>query len=152
MGRMILNWLLIFLQILIGISALVSGAMLFLGPDGHLVGFTQDVLEGSPFNSFLIPGIVLFLFVGVFPVITACGLIKPSIWKPLNVLNPFKARYWSWTASWAVGVIMLIWISVETILLGYISFLQPLIAGWALAILILTWLPPMRKKYRVQKF
>ena len=64
------------------------------------------------------------------------------------MINPARKMHWAWTASWAAGVITLIWISVETILLGYISFLQPIIAAYGILIIALTLLPPTRKYYR----
>jgi len=48
-------------------------------------------------------------------------------------------------------VIILIWIIVETALLGYISFLQPVIAIWGIAIIALTLLPKIRQFYAVKK-
>jgi hypothetical protein len=43
---------------------------------------------------------------------------------------------------------MLIWIGMETFWLGYVSFLQPVIAGYSLAIVLLALLPPVRRYYR----
>jgi hypothetical protein len=45
---------------------------------------------------------------------------------------------------------MLIWIIVETSLLGYISFLQPVITVWGISIIILTLLPPTRRSFAVK--
>jgi hypothetical protein len=44
---------------------------------------------------------------------------------------------------------MLIWIIVETTLLGLISFLQPVVTAWGGLILILTFLPGVRRYYRI---
>jgi hypothetical protein len=66
-------WVLIILHLLIGIGALISGTLLFVAPDGRLM-MPLDVLKGSPFNDFLIPGIILFVFVGIIPVGVAPGV------------------------------------------------------------------------------
>jgi hypothetical protein len=142
--------LLILLLFFLGIVAVASGAMLFAAPDGRFLGMTPDSLEGSPFRDYLIPGIILFLAVGVFQFLTAYGLVARSKWRWLGALNPIKSQYWAWTASWAAGVIMIIWIVVETALLGYVSFLQPLIFVWALVLIILAFLPGVRRYYRVK--
>ncbi len=142
--------LLIFLLFFLGIGAIASGAMLFAAPDGRFLGMTVDLLEGSPFRDYLIPGIILFLAVGVFQLLTAYGLMTRSRWRWPDALNPVKFQHWAWTASWAAGVIMIIWIAVETALLGYVSFLQPLIFVWALVLIILTFLPGVRRYYRVK--
>jgi len=139
---------LIVLLFFIGLSALISGAMLFIAPDGHLVHWSTDQLRGTPFSNYLIPGIILFTFIGIFPIFVGYGLLKHPNWAWPNLINPFKKRYWAWTASWAAAVIMLIWISVETALLGYISFLQPFIAGYGIILLILTFMPDVQRYYK----
>jgi hypothetical protein len=58
-----------------------------------------------------------------------------------------KKMHWAWTASWAAGVIMLIWITVETVLLGYLSFLQPVIVVYGIVIIVLTLFPAVRGYY-----
>ena len=144
--RPLTAWLLIFFMLLLGVGAIISGAMLFVQPDGGLMGMSTSLLEGSPFNNYLIPGIILFLFVGVFPFIVAMGLIITK-WRGLHFLNPFPAHHWAWTGSIAAGVILLIWIITETALLGNISVLQPAMAVWGVIILLLTAAPDLRRYY-----
>ena len=67
---------LIALLFVLGISALVSGPMLFLAPDGSLMQMPTGVLKGSPFPDYLIPGIVLFIFIGLYPLVVCIGLVK----------------------------------------------------------------------------
>ena len=142
------SWILIALLFFLGIGGMISGALLFAAPDGHLVGFMRGLLQGSPFPDFLVPGIVLFLLVGAFQFFTALGLLTRTSWTGPDIINPSKSFHWAWTASWAAGVIMLIWIAVETSLLGYISALQPIIAVWGIALIVLTLMPPVRRYYR----
>jgi hypothetical protein len=143
--------MLICLLMIIGIGGLVSGAMLFSSTTGKLIGLNAEILKGTPFANFLIPGIILFLFIGIFPVLVSYGLLKKPAWHWAETINICKKYRWPWTAAWAAGVIMLIWIIVETALLGYISFLQPVIAIWGIVIIILTFLPPVRQHYNVKK-
>ena len=143
--------MLICLLTIIGIGGLVSGTMLFSSPTGELIGLNTEILKGTPFTNFLVPGIILFLFIGVFPVLVSYGLLRKPVWQWAEAINICKKYRWPWTAAWAAGVIMLIWIIVETVLLGYISFLQPVIAIWGIAIIILTFLPPVRQHYVVKK-
>lgn len=147
--RPILAWVVIILLLFLGIGGIISGAMLFAAPNGRLLGMSTDLLEGSPFSNYLVPGIILFLFVGVFQLFTGYGLLRRPAWKLPNLINPFKNYRWTWTASWAAGVIMLIWIIVETALLGYVSILQPIIFVWGFVLIILTLLPPVRRYYRI---
>ena len=145
--RPLAGWALILLTFILAIGGIISGPMLFLAPDGRLMQWTVDQLAGSPFPDYLIPGIILFLFVGVFPFIVGLGLAR-KIWGALNRLNPFKGYRWAWTGSLGVGIILLIWIITETAMLGYISFLQPLMAAWGILILLFTLLPRVRGYYR----
>ena len=142
--RPVLIWVLFVLLLIAGIGAIISGAMMFLSPDGDMIKMSVDMLEHSPFSNFLIPGIVLFLFVGVFPLMVVYGLTKKPDWKWPNTLNPSKNYHWAWAATWATGLIMLIWIGVETLMVGYVSFLQPLIAVWGFIIIVLSLIPRVK--------
>ena len=139
--------LLIALHLFIGVGALISGAMLFVAPDGHLMQWSTDQLSGTPFSNYLIPGIVLFTFLGLFPVFVGYGLLRRPSWTWPDAINPAKRMHWAWTASWAAGVIMLMWIAVETALLGLISFLQPAIAIYGALVISLTLLPRVKQYY-----
>ena len=141
-------WLLIVLVVLMGLSALISGPMLFLEPSGHLVQWSVEDLKGTPFSDYTIPGIILFVFLGVYPSFVGYSLLRLPAWKWPDALNPTKDYHWAWSASWAAGAIILLWIAVETLLLGYISFLQPMVAVWGVVIVILTLLPGVRRYFR----
>ena len=146
-----LLWILGLLLIFIGAGGLISGAMLFSSPDGAMIKLNISILQGTPFVNFLIPGIILFLFIGIFPILVSYGLLRQPAWHWAEAINICKKYRWPWTAAWAAGVIILIWIIVEFALLGYISFLQPLITVWGIAIITLTLLPKIRQYYAVKK-
>lgn len=145
--RSLILWVLVLLLVLIGVGGLIGGPMLFLSPNGELMRMPVEILEGTPFNDYLAPGIVLFLFIGVFPLLVSYGLLRRPVWSCADKINICKGYHWSWTASWASGVILLIWISVETALLGYISFLQPLVFVWGITIIALTLFTNVRLFY-----
>ncbi len=145
--RPLTAWVLIVLVFILGISAIISGAMLFLAPDGSLMQMSAEPLQGTPFPDYFVPGMILFLFVGIFPLVVGLGLVS-KIWPRIAVLNPFKNYRWAWTGSLAVGIVLLVWIITETLMLGYISFLQPVMAGWGVVVLFLTLLPNIKRYYR----
>jgi hypothetical protein len=147
-GRPFTAWFLIVLMFGLGLGALISGPMLFLASDGRLMLWTVDQLESTPFPDYLIPDIILFVFMGIYPALVGLGLVKDR-WQGMNALNPFKNFRWAWTGSLAAGIILLIWIAVETLMLGYISFLQPVMAVWGVLVILLTLLPNVRKYYRI---
>lgn len=64
-----------FISILIGINGLAGGYAAVRQPDGPF-GIPTAVLKNGPFNSFLIPGITLFVIIGIGHLINAYFLIK----------------------------------------------------------------------------
>jgi len=88
-----------------GLSGLVGGFGLMADPSGASLQIPLEWLEGSPFTDYLIPGIVLFLILGVIPLGVVVGLRK-------------RMR-WSRHAAIAVGVALCIWIAVEIAVIGY---------------------------------
>ncbi len=63
--------ILIFMQIFLGINGLFGGLALIVGPDGSLLHTPLSQLRNAPLSSFFIPGILLLLFLGVYPLAVA---------------------------------------------------------------------------------
>jgi hypothetical protein len=59
------------LLLLIGINAICAGLLFILSPDGALLGLSKSLLQYSPFQDYLIPGIVLLIVNGIFNIIVA---------------------------------------------------------------------------------
>ena len=49
-----------------------------MSPSGALLGITASELQNSPFNSYLIPGIMLFTILGLLPIMIIFALLKKS--------------------------------------------------------------------------
>ncbi len=133
----------------LGISALGGGLFLMISPSGKLIGgLPLSILKNSPFQDFLIPGIILFLVIGIVPLLTAIALIK----KPMSVfaekLNVFKDLHWSWSFSIYVAFALIIWIQVESIFVQSVGWLQTFYMLYALPIIIIALLPKVRLKYK----
>lgn len=62
-------------------------------------------LEDAPFADYLVPGVVLFFVLGVWPLAVAWGL--------------WKRRLWAGYGSLFVGAALGIWIVVEIQMIGY---------------------------------
>ena len=135
---------LIFLQIFLGLNGLAGGLAFVLAPDGHLLQMPFSHLRNTPFSSFLIPGLLLLLFLGVYPLAVAYSLWKRPAWRWPDALNPFKLTHWSWAASMAAGVIAMIWIVVQIQWIP-VGFLHVFIFGWGILILVVTLLPSVRR-------
>lgn len=140
---------LIWLQILLGFGAIVSGGMLMLAPDGSLLQMPLSVMQDSPFPNFFVPGMILCVLLGVFPMCVAYGLWKRPGWSWPDAVNPFKRMHWSWAGSLAAGVMVSIWLTVELIWVE-VFFLHILYYAWSGLILLITLLPGTRKYYRLK--
>ncbi|HHY82586.1 MAG TPA: hypothetical protein GX505_07890 [Clostridiales bacterium] len=98
----ILNHILIFLHAFVGIGAIAGGLAAIINPYEPM-GITTDVLKNSPFNDFLIPGIILFIIIGLGNIVSAVVLGLDYKYKGY-VCSIF---------SWA----LVIWIVVQCIML-----------------------------------
>ncbi len=145
-ARPLSGWILIALHFLLSVGALFGGGAFILGPDGHLIQMPISHLDKSPFSDFIIPGLILFTLLGVYPLVVAYSLWKKPGWRWPDLINPFQQIHWSWAASLATGVIVLIWIAVEVLWVPF-GIVHVLFFLWGAAILILTLLPEVRKFY-----
>ena len=129
------------------VGAMAGGGALVAAPDGGIMKMPVSYLAGSPFHDYLVPGIVLFVVLGLGPLLTAVALLRRPAGGRLAVLNPFPRQHWAWTLSGVVGVGLLIWIAVESTIIPF-SFLQPLYAAVGAVIVALTLMPSVGRFYR----
>jgi hypothetical protein len=97
------------LHLFVGTGAMVGGAAAILKPYEPL-GMTVEALGDSPFQNFLLPGIILFNVIGVGNVFTA-------------VMFRFRLKYQGYISSvfsWA----LVVWIVVQCIMLNAVAFLH----------------------------
>lgn len=144
-----LRFLLIFLHLILGLNGLAGGLLLMLKPDGSLLQMNVDWLQYSPFPNFLLPGVLLFTFLGVLPLLTLFGLITNKNVHLLNFLNLYADRNWAWCFSLYTGTIAILWINVQLVMTQYF-WLQPVISLTGLAILVLTLVPRVMNYYHLK--
>lgn len=76
----------IILLFLTGVNALVAGYLFILDPSGNKMGMDVSYLQYSPFQSFLIPGLVLFFVNGILNVLAGILCIKKVSRYPLLIV------------------------------------------------------------------
>lgn len=91
----------------VGIGALVGGGAAILDPLNPL-GVPLDTLEHSPFDNFLIPGLILFIIIGIGSLISGVMALLKSDYQ----------GYYSSVSSWA----LMIWIAVQCLMLKAVVF------------------------------
>lgn len=146
MKRPFLLYLLCAAHILLGLSATAGGGMLFLRPDGSLLGMEPEWLDPSPFSTYLIPGLLLFTVVGLFPLVTVAGLLAKPDWSWANTLNIYSNRHWAWAYSLYSGIIVITWITVQLMMTQYF-WLQPVMIFTGLFIIVLTLAPAVMMEF-----
>jgi hypothetical protein len=139
----------IFLLLFLGVGALGGGALLVISPSGKLLGgLPISILDHSPFKDFLIPGIILFLVLGLSPCLLVVALIKKPANRFAEYFNFFKDMYWGWSFSIYIAFALIIWIQVETIFVQNVGWLQTFYMLYAIPIIFVALLPQIRTLYK----
>ena len=134
------TYLLVLLLAIQSVGAIYGGLMLVASPSGNTMQMPLSMLDGSPFSTFLIPGIILLTILGLFPGILVFGLLFRPEWKWANVFNVYRGIHWAWTYSLYLGIMLVIWILVEIVWIEY-DILQTIFGLVGVILLILTLLP-----------
>ena len=118
------------LEILLSVGALGGGLILMLAPRGEIIPLPLSALAGSPFDTYFVPGLILFGVLGLGPLVAA---------RLAWLRHPLAPA-----AAFVVGAGLLIWVAVEVAIIGY-SNEPPLqaiygILGVAILLVALRWL------------
>ena len=113
-----------------GIGALHGGWNFITHPDGSSMQMSLDFLKHTPFQNYLIPGIVLFIANGLFSFIVLTVLI-------------FRLWYASWLVL-AQGIVLTGWIGIQIILIQTIHSLHIIMGSVGIVLIVIGWL---LKKY-----
>ncbi len=133
-------YLLEFLLAMQALGALFGGLSLVFSPSGELLHIPLMVLKGSPFATFMIPGLILLIVLGLFPGILVLALFRRPVWKAAGMLNIYRGIHWAWTYSLYLGIMLIIWILLEVSWIGY-DILQTIFGLVGVAIVVATLLP-----------
>lgn len=97
------------LHLFVGIGALAGGLAAITNPQGPM-GMPTEPLKNSPFSNYLIPGIILFVIIGLGNIMSA-------------LMFRFKSRYQGYISS-VFSLALMIWIIVQCIMLRSIVSLH----------------------------
>ena len=140
---------LIALLLFLGLSAIGGGFLLIISPSGKMIGgLPLSILEHSPFPDFLIPGIILFLFLGITPCVICIALVKKPVNRFAESLNLFKDMHWSWSFSIYTAFALIIWIQAETIFIQGVGWLQTFYILYTIPIIFVALQPQVRTIYK----
>jgi hypothetical protein len=141
-------WALKVLLLGLGVSAVPPGMSMIVDPSGSGLSFPPGALEGSPFSNYFIPGLLLLTCVGLIPLMAWFGLWRKPHWPLLQRCLPFRTMHWAWTLSLASGLGLMGWITVQITMVPYF-FLQPLMFGWGVVVVLLCLTPGVKMHFKV---
>jgi hypothetical protein len=116
-----MRWMLAGLLLVVAVNAFGGGWYGMAGAPGVPI----EWLDGSPFDSYLVPSVILFAVVGGTFLIAAIGVLA-------------RAR-WSWFAVAAAVVVATVWLTTQLAIIGAVSWLQPATAAAIVAVALLAW-------------
>ncbi|MFZ7115394.1 MAG: hypothetical protein ACO1G9_08470 [Bacteroidota bacterium] len=105
-----------------GAGAIYGGGNFILHPDGSSLGITEEWLRYSPFENFLIPGIVLFIVNGVFNFVVIIFILK-------------KWNYYQ-TLVICAGVLLSGWILIQMIMLRDVNNLHVIMGSTGILLIV----------------
>lgn len=108
-----------------GIGALYGGWNFINEPDGSSMKMSTDWLKNSPFDNYLIPGIILFVVNGIFSL-----SILIALW--------LKYRHFALLIMMQ-GVILTGWILIQVLLIQTIIPLHFIMGAVGIALFIVGW-------------
>ncbi|MCM2980046.1 hypothetical protein M3599_03780 [Niallia circulans] len=140
-------YLLIFLHVFLGIGAFFGGILLIVSPSGSMLSMPLTILENSPFSNFLFPGIILFVGLGIMPIMTAIFLITEKPLRMAEKLSLYKEAHWAWNSSLYIGFNLIIWITVQLFIIQEAAVIHIFYLFLGMAIQLLTLLPSVKAYY-----
>lgn len=96
-------------------------------------GVPLEWLQGSPFRNYFVPGLILFGVVGgAFLIASVAVFCNSRLAKRTTYISV---------------LIVSVWLFMQIIIIGYVSWMQPTTAGFAIVILFLSIILDKQKKY-----
>ena len=121
------------LLVFMGIAGATGGLLLIADPSGATLGLAASLLEDTPFTDYLVPGVLLFLIIGMGNLAAAVAVMRSIRWFPFLIA--------------AEGFSITIWILVQMVMVQLIvpqQFVIGIIGLLLIALGILQWEIPER--------
>lgn len=112
--------LLVGFELFVAVGAFAGGGTMVVDSTGRTLDLPRELLDNTPFASFLVPGIVLLILNGFIPAAVAIRAIRR---RPVAGVGHL-----------VVALVLGGWITAETALIGMSNWMQPAFLGLAMAI------------------
>ena len=109
-----------------GTGALYGGWSLITRPDGSGIHLSMDWLEHTPFQNYLIPGLILFVTNGIFSIVVLATMLLSVKGYSLLVV--------------AQGAVLTGWIAIQMILMQTVYYLHIILGSVGILLLVFGWM------------
>ncbi len=146
-GRPLGALLLVGALVFYGLMGVVSGLILISDPSGAGMGFTSDIRDKIPFQSFLPVGLFLLTVFGMAPLLLAYGALtkRALIFERVSEVS---GHHWSWTGGMLLVASLVVWLAVEGSLIGLDFAATYMTVGLGMIVFLALVLPSTRRFYR----
>ena len=142
-------WLLIATLVVQAIGAVGGGVVFLLDIDGGLMGMDTSSLAGTPVDTYLLPGLLLLIPLGLVPLYVAWALVRRPRYQWIAWLEHLTKTEAAWCGAIAVGIGLLVWIVAEYLYIDY-HWLQAVFGVTGAVIAGLALLPAVRRFYAIR--
>ncbi|MFZ5809540.1 MAG: hypothetical protein ACOY16_09705 [Chloroflexota bacterium] len=149
MKRPLALWIVILWLVFLAFGGLYGGIAMLLDPSGASMG-VDVLLPLLPVPDFILPGLFLLSLMGLFPLVLVFGLLARPNWSWADALSRWSSHYWAWTGTLVLGLLLLLWLTVQAMLIGFTTGLQYVMVVNALALLGFALWPSVRRLYRLE--
>ncbi len=140
-------WILLLWLVFLAFGGLYGGIAMLLDPSGASMG-VDVLLPHLPVPDFVLPGLFLFFVMGLAPLVLTFGLFARPNWPWAEALSRWSGHYWAWTGTLALGVVLLLWLAVQAVMIGFSAAIQYVMVVNGLALLGFALWPSVRNAYR----
>jgi hypothetical protein len=144
MRKPITLWLLAASLIFLSFGGLYGGLLMLTDPTGKSLQM-DSVLPQLLVPDYILPGLFLLFAMGLTPLFLTFGLLARPNWPRLQALSP--RRHWSWTATLALGILLILWLTLQAILIGFQWPIQYVTGANGLLIILLALTAQVRKHF-----
>jgi hypothetical protein len=108
-----------------GTGAIFGGYHLMMFPDGSSIQLSPDFLQQTPFDDYRIPGLILFVSIGLFSFFTLACMVFWVKWFPWFVI--------------VQGAILSGWIVIQMIMIREVYYLHWVMGGTGVLLMVFGW-------------
>ena len=142
-------WLLVASLVFLALGGLYGGIAMLADPSGGLLQMS-DVLPLLHIPNYILPGVFLLCVMGLAPILLTYGLLARPQWLWLDRLFRWSGHHWSWTGSLTIGIVLVVWLCIQGLLIGFRWPIQYVTATNGMAFVLFALIPSVNRFYKIK--